>query len=198
MPSRKKPSAAKSSPEVGGSTSLTFRPVTSATCADFERLFGSPGAPHYCWCMAWRRTSEEAKHPSGADAKRQMMKRITAGVPVGLLGYARGEPSAWVSIAPRDTFRLRGHEAGPDESIWSLTCFFVPRPLRGHGTVHALLEAAVEHARANGATAVEAYAVDDTSPSYRHMGFVSVFRKAGFVEVGRAGTRRHVMRRKLR
>lgn len=34
-------------------------------------------------------------------------------------------------------------------------------------------------------------------PSYRFMGFVSSFRKAGFEEVGRAGTRRHVMRLRL-
>ena len=30
------------------------------------------------------------------------------------------------------------------------------------------------------------------------MGFVSVFEKAGFYEVGRAGTRRHVMQLKVR
>ena len=131
---------------------LTFRPVTTATLNDFERLFGAPGAPHYCWCMAWRRTSEETKHLASADAKRQMVQRITAGVPVGLLAYAGDEPVAWVSIAPRDTFRLRGPEAGPDETVWSISCFFVPRKLRGQGTVHALLAAAVNHARGEGAT----------------------------------------------
>jgi hypothetical protein len=44
---------------------------------------------------------------------------------------------------------------------------------------------------------VEAYPVDADSPSYRFMGFVAPFEKAGFREVGRAGTRRHVMRRSL-
>jgi hypothetical protein len=177
---------------------LSFRPVTSATRGDFERLFNSPGAPKYCWCMAWRRTSEEAKHHASADAKRQMMKRISAGVPVGLLAYAEGEPTAWVSIAPRSTFRLGGPEAAPGDVIWSVSCFYVPRKLRGNGTVHHLLAAAVDHARRNGATIVEAYPVDETSPSYRHMGFVPVFQRAGFIEVGRAGTRRHVVRLKLR
>jgi GNAT superfamily N-acetyltransferase len=178
---------------------LTFRPVSAARRRDFETLFASPGAPHYCWCMAWRRTPEETKQLSSADAKRQMMQRIGGGVPVGLLAYADGAPTAWVSIAPRDTFRrLGGRDAGPDESVWSLSCFFVPRKLRGHGTVHRLLEAAIDHARKNGATVVEGYPVDETSPSYRHMGFVSVFRNAGFVEAGEAGRRRHVMRLKLR
>jgi hypothetical protein len=78
---------------------LTFKSVTSATRGDFEHLFGASGAPSYCWCMVWRRTSEEAKHHTGPDRKTQMMARIAAGVPVGLIGYRDGEPSAWVSIA---------------------------------------------------------------------------------------------------
>ena len=60
-----------------------------------------------------------------------------------------------------------------------------------------LIEAAVDHARGKGATVVEAYPVDPTSPSYRFMGFVGTFESMGFREVGRAGTRRHVMRLSL-
>lgn len=57
-----------------------------------------------------------------------------------------------------------------------------------------LIGAAVEHARTRGATVVEAYPVKPDSPSYRFMGFIPSFKTAGFREVGRAGTRRHVMR----
>jgi len=60
-----------------------------------------------------------------------------------------------------------------------------------------LIEAAVAHARKRGATVVEAYPVDPDSPSFRFMGLVSAFKAAGFREVGRAGTRRHVMRLKV-
>ena len=60
-----------------------------------------------------------------------------------------------------------------------------------------LIQAAVAHARKRGATVVEAYPVAPDSPSYRFMGFVPVFTAAGFREVGRAGTRRHVMRLKV-
>lgn len=49
-------------------------------------------------------------------------------------------------------------------------------------------------ARKQGAKVVEAYPVDPDSPSYRFMGFVGLFEKAGFAKVGIAGTRRHVMR----
>jgi GNAT superfamily N-acetyltransferase len=102
---------------------------------------------------------------------------------------------AWCSIAPRDTYRrLGGVEADGGERVWSLACFFVIRRLRGMGITARLIEAAVDHARRRGATVIEAYPVDPDSPSYRFMGFVPSFQSAGFDEVARAGTRRHVMR----
>ena len=60
-----------------------------------------------------------------------------------------------------------------------------------------LLRAAIAYARREGAKIVEAYPVDPDSPSYRFMGLVSRFEKAGFEEIGRAGSRRHVMRLSL-
>ena len=80
------------------------------------------------------------------------------------------------------------------EDVWSLACFFLKRSVRGQGLGRQTLEAAVAHARAEGARVVEAYPVAPDSPSYRFMGFVPAFEKAGFREVGRAGSRRHVMR----
>ena len=180
------------------SAPLEFRPVTKANRADFEALFSSPGAPKWCWCMVWRRTSAEAKLKAPADRKRMMMQRISAGVQVGLLAYDGDAPVAWVSVAPRETYRnLGGPEAKEGEVIWSIICFFVPRRRRGEGMVHRLIAAAVAHARKRGATVVEAYPVPPDAPSYRFMGFVPVFEKAGFTDSGMAGTRRHVMRLKV-
>jgi len=177
---------------------LAFRPVTKATRADFEAFFSSPGAPKWCWCMVWRRSSAEAKHHDPASRKRQMMRRLDAGTPVGLLAYDKGAPVGWVSVAPRDTYRnLGGPEPMPGEVIWSIVCFFVPRRLRGEGLVRRLIAGAVAHAGKKGATVVEAYPVDEAAPSYRFMGFVPVFAEAGFTDVGMAGTRRHVMRLQL-
>jgi len=180
---------------IAKSGALTFHPVTKANRADFEAFFSARGAPHFCWCMVWRRTSAEAKLKTPADRKRMMMQRIAAGVPIGLLAYDGDAPVAWVSIAPRDTYRnLGGPEAKEGEKIWSIACFFVPRKRRGEGMVHRLIAAAVAHAKKQGATIVEAYPVPPDAPSYRFMGFVPVFEKAGFADVGMAGIRRHVMR----
>ncbi|MDB5539886.1 MAG: GCN5-related N-acetyltransferase [Devosia sp.] len=174
---------------------LAFQPVTKASVKDFEALFGARGSPSYCWCMVWRATTEELKDSKGPARKQQMLGRIADGVPVGLLGYEDGEPEAWVSVAPRDTFRgLGGPDAAEGESIWSLTCMFVPRKQRGEGLGRELVAAAIAHARKHKADILEAYPVAPGSPSYRHMGFVPLFEDFGFVEVARAGTRRHVMR----
>lgn len=174
---------------------LTFREVTAATWADLERLFEARGGPSYCWCMAWRPIEAKA---DPAARKAAMKARVDAGTPVGLLAYQGDDPVAWCSIAPRSTYRA-GMAAVPAsdaaENVWSVVCFFVVRALRRQGVFARLLAAAEECARAHGATVLEAYPVDADSPSYRFGGFLSGF--PGFEEVGRAGTRRHVVRRWL-
>jgi GNAT superfamily N-acetyltransferase len=176
---------------------LTFRQVDGGTWADFERLFESRGAPKYCWCMVWRAMGDERKKRDPESRKSFMRRRVMKSVPVGILGYLDGQPIAWCSIAPRPSYRPLGGLDDQDEDpdrVWSLVCFYVPRSMRGHGLSRRLISAAVEHARQKGAVAVEAYPVEPDSPSYRFMGHVSSFKAEGFREVGRAGTRRHVMR----
>lgn len=174
---------------------FVFREVSRQSWSDFARLFESRGGPKSCWCMVWRSTAAEAKQHDGANRRAAMKSRIDTGVPVGILAYHEGAPVAWCSIAPRDTYRpLGGPEATTAERVWSLACFFIKREFRGKGLTGELLRAAIDHAARHGATVVEAYPVDPDSPSYRFMGFIETFKKAGFHEVGRAGQRRHVMR----
>ncbi len=174
---------------------IIFREVDSGTWTDFTSLFESRGGPKSCWCMVWRSTASEAKQRDGGSRRAAMKSRVDAGVRIGILGYCRGAAIAWCSIAPRPTYRsLGGMEAATDDTVWSLACFFIKREFRGQRLVDQVLRAAVEYAARNGATIVEAYPVDADSPSYRFMGFVETFSRAGFQEVGRAGKRRHVMR----
>lgn len=171
--------------------------VIAERWADFERLFEARGGPKYCWCMAWRATTEEAKHATSASRKAAMAARVDGGTPVGLLGYLGGEPVAWCSVAPRSTYRRLVSNGSPDDGIWSIVCFFVLKPHRGTGITKRMLAAALAHARQRGAKVVEAYPVDKDSPSYRFMGFVPLFEEAGFQEIGREGSRRHVMQRRM-
>ncbi len=177
---------------------LVFHEVDRGRLRDLVRLFESRGGPKNCWCMVWRATPDEARKTDGLSRKAAFTRRVRHGVPVGILGYLDGMPVAWCSIAPRPTYRALGGAAeAPGENVWSLVCFYVTREYRGQGMTARLLDAAVAHARQRGAAVVEAYPVGPDSPSYRFMGFVSVFKRTGFVEVGRAGIRRHVMRLRL-
>jgi GNAT superfamily N-acetyltransferase len=176
---------------------LTFHEVDQETWPDLEQLFESRGGPKYCWCMVWRATPKELK--GNAQVHKAALKhRVDTTIPIGIVGYLDQEPIAWCSIAPRTTFHgLGGINGVIEENVWSLTCFFVKRHLRGKGIIRQLIKAAVTHATLKGATIVEAYPVDPGSPSYRFMGYVESFKSAGFEEVGRAGSRRHVLRLKV-
>lgn len=187
------PRRSSGSPEKADLAKIRFAAVNRETRADFESLFEAPGGPKYCWCMAWRHSSRE--HIQNDEKKRMMMARIEAGTPVGLVAELEGRTVGWCSVAPRETYRkLSPQQDGAETGIWSIVCFYVPRALRGGGLAAALLDAAIDHAFAKGARAIEAYPVDQASPSYRFMGFSDMFKARGFHEVGVAGSRRHVMR----
>ncbi|RUX32466.1 GNAT family N-acetyltransferase [Mesorhizobium sp. M2A.F.Ca.ET.042.01.1.1] len=189
MPNRSQGSQPQK-PDLSG---VRFVEVTQETRGRFEDLFEQPGAPKYCWCMAWRHSSRE--HIPNDEKKRMMMALIDAGTPVGIVAELDGKPVGWCSVAPRETYRKLSKQQDDSETgIWSIVCFYVPRTLRGGGLASALLDAAIDHAFARGARIVEAYPVDEPAPSYRFMGFCDMFVARGFHEVGTAGTRRHVMR----
>jgi GNAT superfamily N-acetyltransferase len=179
---------------------LTFHEVDEDHWPDLAELFNSRGGPKNCWCMAWRPHKAGARRADAASRENALKSSVQAGVPIGILGYCDNSPVAWCSVAPRTTYRTLGGPAvsgDPDERIWSIACLFITRALRGQAISAQLIAAAVEQARRRGATIVESYPVDPDSPSYRFMGFVKAFEQAGFEEIGRAGTRRHVMRLKI-
>jgi GNAT superfamily N-acetyltransferase len=177
-----------------------FEAVDKSRWDDLAALFEARGGPHNCWCMVWRDKPPSPKGATASDRKSALKgalrSQATEGVPVGILGYCGRVPIAWCSIAPRSSYRPLGgvDDLDGDDRVWSLVCFFIKRAFRGQGIADLLLQAAVDYAREHGARIVEAYPVDPTSPSYRFMGFVSLFERAGFAKVGSAGARRHVMR----
>ncbi|MER8403362.1 GNAT family N-acetyltransferase [Mesorhizobium sp. M0185] len=183
-----------SPPEKLDLSEVRFTEVTQSTRADFENLFEQPGGPKYCWCMAWRNL-DRREHVENDEKKRAMMTLIDAGTPVGIVAQIDGRTVGWCSIAPRETYRKLSRQQDDSEmGIWSIVCFFVPRALRGGGLASALLDAAIDHAFAKGARTIEAYPVDQASPSYSFMGFRDMFVARGFREIGMTGSRRHVMR----
>jgi len=136
----------------------------------------------------------EAQHPG-----------LTA---IGLLAYVDGLPAGWCAVAPRPAYpRVFSSPtlapADPDEpGVWSVTCFFVDRKHRRAGLANALLDAAVDWAKGQGATCVEGYPVEPRDVRGHagdfFTGTVSQFEQAGFAAQPRAKRgRRAVMRRSV-
>lgn len=169
---------------------LVFRPVTRRAKLDFVALFDPPGWQKQCWCMVWRATKEEGSGTSGAVRRKHVLGRIDRGAPgrtlrvrpwrTGSVGLDRSEKHL-----SRPARRTR---PAASERIWSLACMFVRRDDRGRGLAHALIAAAVEHAKKRGATAVEAYPVDPDSPSYGYMGLC---RRSGALDSSRSARPAH-------
>lgn len=141
------------------------------------------------------------------DKNRRALKRLVdGGREPGLLGYQRDEPVAWIALAPREEYvQLRNSRilAPVDERpVWSITCLFVRKDLRNRGVSVRAIRAAVDHARARGATALEAYPVDPrTNPVpavFAYPGLLGAYLAAGFREVERRSPTRPIVRRLLR
>jgi GNAT superfamily N-acetyltransferase len=181
---------------------LTFAPLTADRWSDVERLFGERGACGGCWCMAWRLPRARWEQQKG-DANRAAFRRVVEEGPLpGILAYSGGQPVGWCAVAPREAYLhlersrvLRRIDPAP---VWSVSCVFVAKPYRRSGVSVAMLRAAAEFARAQGAGILEGYPVEPYSRAmpdpFAWTGTVSAFRAAGFVEVARGSPKRPIMR----
>lgn len=86
--------------------------------------------------------------------------------------------------------RLVGSRTIPavdDQPVWSIGCFRIRTGFRRRGVAKALLGAAIEHVRAEGAPGLEAYPIDPegkrVSTAFGFVGFTSMFESAGFRRV---------------
>ena len=126
--------------------------------------------------------------------------------PPGLIGYRGHTPVGWISLGPREDYaRLaRSPVMKPvdDQPVWSIVCFYVHPDHRGEGLVAALIEGAVEWARSQGATTIEAYPTVPRGrtlpPVSSYMGLPAHFERAGFEESARPSVAKAVMRRTVR
>jgi len=185
---------------------LTFHPLTPERWPDLERLFGPNGACGGCWCMFWRMRRPDYRKTAMLEKKRAF-KQIChdADRPPGVLVYRDSVPAGWVAIAPRADY-IRFAESKmlapiDDKPAWSITCFFIHRTARRQGLMEKLVEAAVDFARGEGATLIEAYprpATEKMASADLYTGTVNCFERAGFEIVAQPNEARVVMRRAIR
>lgn len=181
---------------------LAFHPLTAERWPDLEQLFGPRGACGGCWCMVWRLPRAIFDQQKGEGNRAALQALVAAGESPGILAYLGEAAVGWCAIAPREVYPalarsrvLRPLDAQP---VWSVTCFFVARQVRGQGVSVQLLQAAVAFAAARGATLVEGYPMvpqNETMPAaFAWTGTLSAFLQAGFTEAARHSEKRPIMR----
>jgi GNAT superfamily N-acetyltransferase len=190
-------------------------PANEATFEDLQTVFGTRGPGARCQCQRFKlhRGESFAGFPVEERADR-LRQQTDCGNPdsdttSGLVAYLDGEPVGWCAVEPRRAYEglLRNNrvpwvgreEDKADASVWAVTCLFVRAGFRRRGVSRALARAAVAHARARGARAVEGYPITTTDVISEELlvGTVGVFAAAGLSEVSRPTPRRVVMRLEL-
>jgi len=180
---------------------IECRPLGTERFADLEALFGPNGAVQGCWCMYWRRPGKDWS--DNVENHRRLAVRAAGAPPPGLLAYLDGQPVGWVQVGRRTEFeRLqRSRNLGPvdDAPAWCVNCFYITRAARGRGVATALLGAAIDLARAEGAAVVEGYPVDrpGSTNADLYTGTPRLFDRFGFVEVARRHPSRPIVRLEL-
>ena len=189
---------------------LNIHPVTPELWPRLEILFGPQGACYGCWCSYFRLAPKQRDALSKDDKKNLLKQATKDALPPGLIALDGEEPVGWVQVTPRahvprwNTERTVSRPFDGDDpadpGLWAISCFFIQSRQRGQGISHVLLEAAVAHARGNGARIVEACPILKAKQSKSvglFVGSVSVFRKAGFETVAERKAGRPLMRKVL-
>lgn len=175
--------------------SILFRmgiEVRPATVFEDVAAVVGPKKPtsNVCFCLSYRIGSKEnvaLREPARSARVRQLCEQDP---PPGVLAYIDGEPVGWAAVHPRAGTSFARNRLIPhldDLDVWSLWCFRVRPGYRKQGVMHALIEGAVAHARANGAPAIEGYPLDNggerVNLTMAYVGTRRLFESAGFEKV---------------
>jgi GNAT superfamily N-acetyltransferase len=172
---------------------LDVRPLTPDRIADLATLFDQGGDPKWCWCAYFRVRGRDWTNATAAENREVLATAAGDGrhgeQAPGLVAYDDGTVVGWVSLGPREDYERLAYSKvlAPidDQPVWSIVCFVVGRKSRGQGVAAALLDAAIDHARAHGASMLEAYPADVPEgkriPSANvYQGTLTMFERAGF------------------
>ncbi|QIG41880.1 GNAT family N-acetyltransferase [Nocardioides anomalus] len=193
----------------GDRGSIEVRPAT--VFDDVATMLGPKRSPDatVCWCLSHRVDSRTNRSLAGRERAAYVRDLVAAPVPPGVLAYDGDEVCGWAGVAPRAELpvaRSTRIAAYDDQPVWNVFCVRVRPGFRGRGVSAALIEGAVELARAHGAPAVEAVPVDNRGAkvdlTMAFVGTLAMFERAGFTQVAEtrsvsAGFPRVVVRRAL-
>jgi len=143
---------------------------------------------------------------TGTAAGNRAIKRrlVLAGRTHAALVYEEGRMVGWCQFGPPGEIpgRMSGYDKlGLSLPDWRIPCFFVDRERRRSGVAKAALAGALRIIAAKGGGTVDGYPISvrgkPYSSSFLWGGTESMFAAAGFRLVGRLGTSKVIMRKKI-
>ncbi|MCB0015285.1 MAG: GNAT family N-acetyltransferase [Anaerolineales bacterium] len=171
-------------------TDLEIVPATAAQWPGVQTLFAGHGELG-CWCQYWRQSSAAYRSGGPGSGEAGLKAQVLAGPPPGMVAYVGGEPAGWLGFWPRQRLeRLVRSRTIPqiDElPVWAIVCFMVLVGYRRQGVARALLQGAIDFARAEGIPALEAYPIDPEGQrvdvTFGYVGFTPLFESLGFQRI---------------
>jgi GNAT superfamily N-acetyltransferase len=171
-------------------------------------LFDAQRNTRHCWCTAFCVSGRQFAAGWFAGGNRRRFERMAAAspTPMGILASTAGAPVGWCACGPRSRYTaaidgrsrlLHDRPRDEDDSVWQIACLFVAAAHRNQGITHALVCAAVDLARHEGALAIEGWPLMASAPrsaADAFLGREEVFREAGFDRVDQPTAQRAVMR----
>jgi GNAT superfamily N-acetyltransferase len=187
------------------------RAVGPEDLGELAVLFEAQRNTRHCWCTAFCVSNGQFAAGWFARGNRRRFERmaVESAAPMGVLASVDGSAVGWCACGPRSRYStaidgrsrlLRRRPREEDHSVWLLACLFVAAGHRGRGVTHALVRAAVDLARREGAIAIEGWPLAATAPhsADTFLGREEVFQAAGFSCVDRPTPQRVIMRVDLR
>ncbi|MBL7671762.1 MAG: GNAT family N-acetyltransferase [Bdellovibrionaceae bacterium] len=166
---------------------MRIQELSSETWNDFVSLMSTDSQCTECWCLNHR---EPAGCPTGSAAKEKMQEMTDKKKVGGLLAYQDKECIGWIAVDP--LAELVGHDCQPSgkPNEWSIHCIFVRDGFRGQGVSTDLIRAAIDFAKANGASLISAFPIPSENRKRfpvneaEFSGRFSTYSKMGFKPVG--------------
>jgi GNAT superfamily N-acetyltransferase len=139
--------------------------------------------PNWSKCYCCERVVED--YPSRTKEQNRAFRSqlILSAKANGLVAYRLGRVVGWCHAAPKS--ELRSVPGAKDPKVGAIVCFVVAPDQRKQGVATTLLEAALDHLRGRGMSAVEAYPfLGEIDPArwtqINYVGPLSMYVKAGF------------------
>lgn len=180
---------------------MTIR-IVPADWDSFQAVMGDKGGCGGCWCMLWRLSKRRMDTQMGEPNRLAMKAIFDAGHIPGLVCFIGQDPIGWIQVDRRASFprlqKSRVLKPVDDQTVWSISCYFIDKRHRKTGLSTQLLTAAGAFVKERGGTILEGYPIDPPKKNYPAVyawtGIIGAFKKAGFSEVARRSATRPIMR----